>query len=213
MSVRKAKTSAPVRNNGGTVVNGGASDVNSPILSRIKVMDIGGLDNQYGSKLVENSSATSSTSDGDRVKKARPSGTFAYSPEKTGTRNFILRAAGTQSAGKINGTTTNLLNSTGADFAGVKRGKTNSKVGETRVGVDQYSYPAVSIPNGTKFPGITRDTNRGVYYNFLSTTDNAVAASDKVLTANRSIPGELTYRTGAPSPKTTNIPPRDNFGV
>jgi len=213
MSVKKAKTSAPVRNNGGTVVNGGAVDLNGPIGSNIKVMNVGGTDNQYGSKLIERSSATSSTSDADRVKKARPSGTFAYNPEKAGDRNFILRAAGTQSAGKINGTVTNLLNSTGADFAGVQRGKTNSKVGETRVGVDQYSYPAVSIPNGTKFPGITRDANRGVSYNFLSTTDNTVNAGDKVLTANRAIPGELTYRTGSPMPRTTNIPPRDNFGV
>lgn len=212
MSVMKAKSSNPVRNNGGTVVNGGSVQA-GPVSKNLSVRDLSATNSQYGSKLVEKTGSASSSSDPDGVKKARPSGTFAYSPEKAGTRNFILRAAGTTSAGKINGTATNLLNTTGSEFAGVSRGKTNSKTTETRIGVDQYSYPAVSIPNGTKYPGITRDANRGVQYSFLSTTDNQANASDKVLTANRTIPGELTYRTGSPVPKTTNIPPRDSAEV
>jgi hypothetical protein len=213
MAVQRAKNSAPVKNNGGTVVNGGAVEASSPMSKNLTVIDQAVGDNGYGSKLLEKTGSNAASADPTGIKKARPSGTFAYSPEKAGTRNFILRAAGTASAGKINGTSTTLLNSTGSEFAGVSRGKTNSKVSETRLGVDQYSYPAVSMPNGTKYPGITRDENRGVVYNFKSTTDNGADSSDKVLTANRAIPGELTYRTGAPMPKTTNIPPRDSAEV
>lgn len=212
MAVKKAKPANATRNNGGTVVNGGSVQA-GPVTANLSVRDLASNGDDYGSKVIEKTGSASASADPEGIKKARTSGTFSYNAEKAGVRNFIVRAAGTASAGKINGTATNVLNTTGAEYAGVARFKSNSKTKETRIGVDQYSFPAVSIPNGTKYPGITRDANRGVEYSFLSTTDNIVNGSDKVLSANRAIPGELTYRTGSAMPKTTNLQPRDNLGA
>jgi hypothetical protein len=209
MSTQKVISGNPIRNNGATVVNAGNVSSTGPVTKVVNIKDLGSVNSQFGGKIVQKTGSVSSSGDPTGVTKARAAGTFAYSPEKAGHRNFIIRGAGSTSAGMINGSGTNLLNTTGSEFAGIVRGKRNTVTGTRRVGVDKFTYPDYSIPNGTLRPGIVRDPNKGEYYSFTSTTDNEADAADKVLTANRSIPGELTYRTGAPLPTTTNILPRD----
>lgn len=209
MSTQKVINANAIKNNGGTVVNGGNVSSSGPISKVLNVKDLGAVGTQFGGVIVAQSGSASISGDPTGIGKARAAGTFAYSPEKAGHRNFIIRGAGTTSAGMINGSGTSLLNTTGSEFAGVVRGKRNTVTGTRRVGIDKFTYPDYSIPDGTLRPGIVRDEHKGERYEFRSTTDNAVDEADKVLSANRSIPGELTYRTGASLPVTTNIPPRD----
>lgn len=213
MATTTAKGSGSINNNGATVIGGGSFDPTGPITNGLELRDLYNP-GPYGSRVTESISTDDDFTDvkGVIVANSGSPGGLAYTPNpRLGERNFIIRGAGNQSAGKINGEDSDLLNSTGAEFAGITRGKANVKTGASYIGRPTYrtwTYPI--LPGSGRVPGLTRDPREGQSYSFNSTTDNQEVAVDKAISGTRAVPGELTYRTGAPLPVTTNFKPRDS---
>jgi hypothetical protein len=204
MATTTAKASGGVKNNnGGTVIGGGNVSPTGPISQSLLVKDLN-ANGIYGSKIVQNLATSNQFTDDAGLMKARRSGTLAYFPNaQNSERNFIIRGAGSDSAGKINNSSSALLNSTGSEFAGVPRYKANTVNGTQALGNPTWTYPV--LPGSGRNPGLTRGATLGSGYLFTSTTDNQVAGVDEATNNTRSIPGELTYRTGAPLPITSNF--------
>lgn len=56
-------------------------------------------------------------------------------------------------------------------------------------------------------PGFQPNPDRGTRYDFED--GKGGTGADKAVSANRSVPGEITFRFGAAKPKTSNLKPRD----
>lgn len=204
MATTTAKAAGGVKkNNGGTVIGGGNVSATGPITQSLLVKDLN-TNGIYGSKIVQSLATTDRFTDPDGLMKAKRSGTLAYFPNaQAGERNFIIRGAGSTGAGKINNSSSTLLNSTGSEFAGVPRYKANHMIGTQALGNPTWTYPV--LPGSGRTPGLTRGATLGSGYLFTSTTDGGAAGSDEAINNTRTIPGELTYRTGAPLPVTSNF--------
>lgn len=207
MATKTATGSGSTNNNGGTVINAGNYDPNGPITNDLKLneLSVGG---PYGSQVIKSEATSDEYTTPNGLIGALPSGTLAYSPEKAGDRNFIIRGAGTTSAGKINGESSTLMNSLGAEFAGVPRNKANTFTGAVRKGEVTWTYPM--LPGSGLVPGRNRGSGVGEAYDFVSTTDNEVSSNDRAISGTKAVPGSVTYRTGAPNPVTTNLKARDS---
>lgn len=210
MASQTAKGSGSTNNNGGTVINGGSISADGPISKNLPVKDqsVGG---PYGSQILESNpgSGQYSDTDGLTVASSGTAGGLAYTPDvRAGERNFILKGAGTASAGKINNTASTLLNGTGSEFAGVQRSKKNVVAGARKLGKPTWTYPV--LPDSGRHPGLTNTADLGDDFSFTSTTDGTSAGTDKATSRTRSVPGEVTYRTGAPTATTSNLVARDS---
>lgn len=208
MATQTATGSGSTNNNGGTTINGGAIDTSGPVSNNLSVADLGTKDTGYGSKVVKIEADDSDDfADTYGVIEANDGSSGGFN-QRQSNDNFIVRGAGTERAGKINGDASELLNTPAAEFAGVPRGKDNTVSGSTKLGNPQWLFPM--LPGSGRNPGLIEGAGTGDSYDFTSTTDGGVAGNDKVVAATKAVPGELTFRTGAPVPTTENLKARDS---
>ena len=199
-------------NNGGTTLGGGNVDTNGIITNNLELKDVNADDSlSHGSRVVPITAGNLDTDDVKGVQSATGGGTFAYFPNpRTDPHNVIVKGAGTANAGKINNLDSDLLNSTGSEFGDVPRGKPNQVSGSTALGNPKWEYPTMGIPDSGRVPGLTRGATEGSGYTYVAPTgDGTVAGADKNVDRGLAVPGEVTYRTGAPAPVTTNLKPRN----
>lgn len=211
MATTKAKSANAVKNNGGTVVNGGTVEAGTPITKNVNLNELT-QSNDYGSKVVQNSAVSDGFSDPDGVTKAKTSGTFAYFPNaRTGERNFLLKTAG-EASSKINNVESNLLNIPGSHYAGVSRDSIHKTVKTSRVG--EYAttkFDMLAPVSSGVVPGRTRGANAGVSSTFVQ-KNGSTAATDDAASPTRAVPGELTYHFGGlAKPFSTTYKAQDSY--
>jgi len=213
-----AVTSSSTINNGGTVVKGGNPASDSPMTKNINLNELK-TGSDYGSKVLANDGTGASTTDPDGVQKAKSGGAggLAYFPDaRAGERNFILRAAGTEAAGKINNDATNALNLAGAENANVGlRGvsDTHGVIGTVQQGeailadgstsTNFAKYEILARPSQERVPGRTKGADAGNASTFVNPADGTAAVATEIF-ASRSVPGELTYHFGGLAKPTTD---------
>ena len=225
------RVAAAMKNDGGTMVNGGGSTqerLDSAITKHIDVNDIAGaVDYAPGSQVVAKTAtgrpnADEATDNPDGITTARAGGGgLAYFPDaRAGDRNFILRAAGSTAAGKINNDATigGLLTGAGREHDGVGFDGVHETNSYRHLGT--MTYDILARPSTDRVPGRTitgaRGDAVGTATNFVDgTTASGVTASNDNEAARAAnvfgIPGELTYRTGASNPVNDDYKRRDVF--
>lgn len=198
MASTTAKGSGSTVNNGGTVVNAGNIAADSPVTKVIAVKDLN-TGSEYGSKVVVNTANGANFTDPQGVIKAKSAGTFAYTPPKG--ENFLLRAAGSTNAGKINGSSSSLLSVPG----GVTNVSIHKLVTTRQLGTyATASFNMLATPSSGVVPGRTKGTGAGNLVEYVQADDGVTAASDDAASPTRSVPGELTYHFGALARPTTD---------
>jgi len=177
-------------NDGGTVVGAGAVASNSPISKALNVNDLN-TGSEYGSKVVVNTAVGDGFSDPCGVIKAKSSGTFAYTPSKG--ENFLLRAAGSTNAGKINNSTSSLLTTPGgvSTNGNIHKLVTTRKMGS----YNTASYNVLAYPSSGVVPGRVKGTGSGSLVEYVE-IDGISPAFDDAASPTRAVPGELTYHFG-----------------
>jgi hypothetical protein len=182
MTVTKAISGNPQKNNGCTIVKAGeVANADLAVNARTLRDNVSG-EVSYGSKVVLAVSPTSSGNLG--TFKGLTNGTF----NKGNTPGVYIAK---KLATTINGTANNVLLSGGSDFGGAR--SVNSLTTTRRL--DEDSWNAVT-------GAVTKGANAGDSVDFG--TDHAV------LYSTNDVPGELTYKTGAPLPVNDNYKPRTN---
>ena len=212
MATQTATGTGSKNNNGGVVVNGGTNAAGK-FTTTLTSMDMTKDEKQYGNQIPQNTpDAGDDTKDVTGRIAADAGGTYAYFPNpRTDDLNVLVKAGGSQSD-KINNDASkgNLLTVPGSEYVGVDRGKPNEVTGAQALGNPTWTYPV--LPSTSRVPGLTRGVTEGSGYQFTSTTDGAADGADKNVYGTRTlaVPGEVTYRTGAAEPTTTNLRARDS---
>tara|TARA_Y100000004_G_scaffold21914_1_gene22322 strand:- start:38 stop:787 length:750 start_codon:yes stop_codon:yes gene_type:complete len=218
---------APVTNDGGSMVKGGnvggMGDA-SKITKNIDVNDINGAKSyDYGSIVVAKTATNRANGDEktdnpDGIVKAKSGGTggLAYFPDaRAGDRNFLLRAAGTTGAGKVNNDSSSLLNSTGREHSSTTTYDGVHNV-DSVYNHGTMTYNMLAVPSTDRVPGRTisgasgEPTAASNFTNAISqsaSTDHAAIPSGA---AQFGIPGELTYMFGGKNPKQDDYKRRDH---
>lgn len=202
-----AVTSSSTINDGGTVVKGGNPASDSPMTKNVNLNELK-TGSDYGSKVVANDGTGAATTDPDGVQKAKSGGTggLAYNPAR-GERNFILRAAGTEAAGKINNDASDALNIVGAENASVGLRGVSDTYGviATRAlgSASDVAYDILAVPSTQRVPGRTKGTGAGNASTFVNPADGTAAVATEIF-ATRAVPGELTYHFGGLGKPTTD---------
>jgi hypothetical protein len=207
MSSFKLDPLKKINNNGATVINGGNISQNNPVTKNLALKDLGVTQN-LGSTVKEISATDNGTSQPYGVQMAN-SGVgyvFAYDQGKYNERSVLARGIGAAGT-KINRVESNFLNRTASEYAGVPRFKSNVIQGSKVVDGDHWLMPPPPSGGGQIHPGFQPNPLRGSGYLFEDGTGGV--AADKNVTANRSVPGEITFRTGSPVPQTKNLKARD----
>jgi hypothetical protein len=202
MASQTVKGTGVTVNNGGTVVGGGNVDTTGPITNNFLLKEINSVPQSYGSKLIQKVATDEDFTNPDGLIAAKPTGTggFAYNPE----RNFIVKGLNPT----INGDSSDAVG-LGSEYPDVPRFKKNVISGAKLLGNPTWEFPV--LPGSGRHPGYTRGVNAGQVYDFTSPTDSGVAGEDKATHQTRAVPGEVTYRTGAPLPTTTNLKATDSY--
>ena len=203
-----AVTSTSTKNDGGTVVKGGNPASDSPMTKNLNLNDLK-TGSDYGSKVLANDGTGAATTDPHGVQKVKSGGTggLAYFPDaQAGDRNFIIRAAGSEGAGKINNDASTLLTSPGAENAnvGVRGVSPIHGVIATRLlgSASDVAYDVLAVPSTQRVPGRTKGTGAGNASTFVNPADGTAAVSTEIF-PTRAVPGELTFMFGAANP--TNV--------
>lgn len=211
MATTAAKSGGGAKvNDGGTVVGAGTLGSDSPMTKVLNTRDLRtGPD--YGSKVKADTSPGPNFHDPHGVIAAKSGGTggLAYFPNKD-DRNFLIRAAGSTGAGKINNDSSTLLTIPG----GVSTDNTINKLLVNRRGGDYAStaFNVLAVPSSGVSPGRTRGANAGTTFSYVATSGNGtVAATDNAAATSRRVPGELTYMFGAKNPTNVNYKAKDLF--
>jgi hypothetical protein len=204
MASTTAKGSGSTVNNGGTVVGAGNVPAGSPIT---KVIDVNALNtgSEYGSKVIVNTATDASFTDPQGVIKAKSAGTFAYTPPRGS--NYLLRAAGDTNAGKINGSSSDLLTVPG----GVSQKSIHKLVTTYQLGTYATAeFNVLALPSSGVVPGRTKGTGAGTEVDYVQ-VDGTTAATDDAASPTRSVPGELTYMFGSVTPKQDDYKARNSY--
>jgi hypothetical protein len=197
MASQKANTNFSVKNNGGSVINAGATD--SSLISDLSIIkNLGSGLQAYGTSVFSDTpTAPLSFNDPRGVIKARSVNPFAYTPPAGS--GYILLAAG-DNASTIGGSGTTLLNIPG----GATEAVINKNLKTTQFGsYATRTFNVLAAPSSGNFPGLTRGTGAGTAVTYRATSGNFPAVDDAASTS-RAVPGELTYRFGAALP-TRNV--------
>jgi len=205
MSTTPAKSGGgSKKNNGGTIVNAGNVPAGSPTTKVVGLNEVNGTRNDYGTRVVTDTNGGASNADPTGVRKAKSSGTFAYTPAK-GT-NFLIRAAG-DNASNVNNSASTVLS-----VPGNKTPKSiNKAVSTVRYGsYATAAFNILAVPNGDVVPGRTKGTGAGAASNFVQ-MDGSTAASDDAATPTRSVPGELTYMFGGKEPLNADYKAKNSY--
>lgn len=191
MASTTAKGSGSTVNNGGTVVNAGNVSADSPITVGIDVKDLN-TGTEYGSKVILKPATGAEFTDPHGTIKVVNAGAFAYTP-KAGT-NYLLRGAGDINAGKINGTSSNVLTIPGGvSNVSIRKLVTTRQLGTYATTV----FNVLATPSSGVVPGRTKGVGAGNLVEYVQVDDGTTAAIDDAASPTRAVPGELTYHFGA----------------
>ena len=202
-----AVTSTSTKNDGGTVVKGGNPASDSPMTKNLNLNELK-TGSDYGSKVLANDGTGAATTDPHGVQKVKSGGTggLAYSPAR-GERNFIIRAAGSEGAGKINNDASTFLTSPGPEngHVGVRGVSPIHGVIATRLlgSASDVAYDVLAVPSTQRVPGRTKGTGAGNASTFVNPADGTAAVSTEIF-PTRAVPGELTYHFGGLGKATTD---------
>jgi hypothetical protein len=214
MASQTAKGSGSTVNNGGTFIGGGGSateKADSAMSNNIDLNDVNGavdVSARYGSKIVAKTGTGASTTNPDGVQTSKGTGTLAYFPAQA-DGNWIVRAAGTTAAGKINNSATTRLHIPAAEGEFGKLRVPQPHIADRRLGTGA-EYDIFAIPSTERTPNFTAGANAGDVLEFQNTEDTTKAEFAEVKDS-RNVPGELTYMFGGKSPKRDDYKPRDTF--
>ena len=200
-----------VRDNG-TIFNAGNVATGGPVTSVVTLRDAAkqGFEDisAVGSKVVANDGTGAATTDRVGV-----SGAFSNTPAyNAGPTEWIMR--GGNVATTIGGVANTVLVSAGSDVAGAFTATRDgiNQINSTRTlgsGVttefDMFAVPSTQIT-----PGFTKGGQAGFVQNFVKADDGSTASADNAAAPTRTVPGELTYRFGAPNPTTDEYKPRNS---
>jgi hypothetical protein len=199
-----------VRDNG-TIFNAGNVAAGGPITSVVTLRDAADdVGESYGSKVVANDGTGAATTDRVGV-----SGAFSNTPAyNASATEWIMR--GGNVATTIGGVANTVLVSAGSDVAGAFTATRDgiNQINSTRTlgsGVttefDMFAVPSTQIT-----PGFTKGGGAGNAQNFVAPSGAGdVASVDNAAAPTRGVPGELTYRFGAPNPTTDEYKAKNAF--
>ena len=192
---------------GGTVTNAGTPASDSPITDTMNPNELATGGSEYGSKVKANDGGDGGLFEdpqGVTTAKAAGTGGLAYSPAR-GERNFIIKAAGSEGAGKINNDASTLLTIPGAQYDSIGQDSIHRVASTRRVGASaSASFDVLAVPSSGVVPGRTKGANAGDAQNFVQTGDGSTAATDQAASPTRAVPGELTYHFGGLGKATTD---------
>lgn len=187
-----------VRDNG-TIFNAGNVVSTGPITNAVTLRDAADdFGESTGSKVVANDGTGAATTDRAGVAKGVSGGTLAYDASAT---EWIMR--GGNVATTIGGVSNTVLVSAGSDVAGAftaTRDNVNEINSTRRLGTGG-TFDLLAVPSTQITPGFTKGAGAGNAQNFVAPSGAGdVATTDEAAAPTRGVPGELTYRFGAPNP-------------
>jgi hypothetical protein len=196
MASQKANTNFAIKNNGGSIINAGATD--SGILSDLSLIkNLGSGLQTYGSSVFSDApTAPLSFNDPRGAIRARGTNPFAYTPPAGS--GYLLLAAG-DNASTIGGSGTTMLGPGGATEAVINKNLKTTQLGSYAT----RAFNVLATPSSGNFPGLTRGTGAGTAVTYRATSGNFPAVDD-ASSPTRAVPGELTFRFGAALP-TRNV--------
>lgn len=197
-----------VRDNG-TIFNAGNVAAGGPITSVVTLRDAADGHEDYGSKVVANDGTGAATTDRVGV-----SGAFSNTPAyNASATEWIMR--GGNVATTIGGVANTVLVSAGSDVAGAftaTRDGINQINSTRRLGTGGGTFDMFAVPSTQITPGFTKGGGAGNAQNFVAPSGvGDVASVDNAAAPTRGVPGELTYRFGAPNPTTDEYKAKNAF--
>jgi hypothetical protein len=197
-----------VRDNG-TIFNAGNVVSTGPITNAVTLRDAADdFGESTGSKVVANDGTGAATTDRAGVAKGVSGGTLAYN---AGATEWIMR--GGNVATTIGGVANTVLVSAGSDVAGAftaTRDNVNEINSTRRLGTGA-TFDLLAVPSTQITPGFTKGAGAGNAQNFVRADDGSTASADNAAAPTRGVPGELTYRFGAPNPTTDEYKAKNAF--
>ena len=197
-----------VRDNG-TIFNAGNVVSTGPITNAVTLRDAADdFGESTGSKVVANDGTGAATTDRAGVAKGVSGGTLAYN---AGATEWIMR--GGNVATTIGGVANTVLVSAGSDVAGAftaTRDNVNEINSTRRLGTGA-TFDLLAVPSTQITPGFTKGAGAGNAQNFVQADDGSTASADNAAAPTRGVPGELTYRFGAPNPTTDEYKSKNAF--
>jgi len=185
----------------GTIFNAGNIAADGPVTNAVTLRDAAKQTDAdisaVGSKVVANDGTGAATTDRAGVKVGAAAGTLAYN---AGATEWIVR--GGNVATTIGGVANTVLVSAGSDVAGAftaTRDGINQINSTRRLGTGS-TFDMFAVPSGHINAGFQVGSNAGDAQNFVQADDGSTASADNAAAPTRGVPGELTYRFGAPNP-------------
>ena len=202
-----------VRDNG-TIFNAGNVAADGPVTSVVTLRDAAKQTDAdisaVGSKVVANDGTVGPTDDSAGVAKGVSGGTLAYN---AGPTEWIMR--GGNVAATIGGVANTVLVSAGSDIAGAFTATRDgiNQINSTRtLGSGGGTFDMFAVPSAQITPGFTKGASAGDAQNFVAPSGTGGHASaDNAAAPTRGVPGELTYRFGAPNPTTDEYKAKNAF--
>jgi hypothetical protein len=194
-----AVTSSSTNNNNGTIVNAGNTAADGPITSVIRLDQLADdRGESFGSKVVANDGTGAATTDRVGIAKAVSGGTLAFEANAT---QWVMKGGNVSTT--IGGVANTVLAGGGSDYNGAfsTRSSINAINSTRRLG-SGATFNIFAAPSTQITPGFTKGSGAGNVQNYVQADDGSTAASDNAAAPTRSVPGELTYRVGAPNPTT-----------
>jgi hypothetical protein len=195
-----------VRDNG-TIFNAGNVVATGPITSVVTLRDAADdVGDSFGSKVVANDGTGASTTDRVGV-----SGAFSNTPAYNASATEWIMKGGNVST-TIGGVANTVLASAGSEIAGAftaTRDNVNQLNSTRRLGTGGGTFDMFAVPSTEINPGFSKGANAGDAQNFVQADDGSTASADNAAAPTRTVPGELTYRFGAPNPTQDNYKAKD----
>lgn len=198
-AVGGAYSAASVKNDGGTVVKGGAVASDSPMTNSLGVNTLADdFGTSFGSKVV----AQADTGDKAGVAKAVSGGTLAY---QAGATEWVVRGGNVTTT--LGGVANDILVSPARDTGDLNDFATEAartKISDRLVGskadeaFDIYARPSTAL-----VPGRTKGSNAGVVTTMVNPADGTPAVATEIA-PSQAVPGELTYFFGELAVATTD---------
>lgn len=195
-AVGGAYSAASVKNDGGTVVKGGAVASDSPMTNNLGLSTLADdFGTSFGSKVV----AQADTGDKAGVAKAVSGGTLAYN---AGATEWVIRGGNVSTT--LGGVSNDVLAGAARDTGDLNDFLTKANrliVSSELVGASGYNVFAA--PSSDIVPGRTRLSTAGDSFNFANPADGTDAVATEIA-PSQAVPGELTYFFGELGVATTD---------
>jgi len=195
-----------VKNDGATLVAPGDVNVSDGVVTKtLQLNDLADdFGKSFGSKVVANDGTGAATTDRVGVAKVKNAVALPYNAPSTA---WLIRGVATTIGGLANNS---LLS--GSDYDGSVKDNIH-EINHTHLygsGNGTFDFYARSSTDIT--PNYTKGAGAGDESNFVRPSGAGnEAATDEAATPTRSVPGELTYRFGAPLPFNDNYKAKDVF--